>query len=140
MMPPTIMLIEGDTAHVARYRGYDQYIMADMLLNLQFSLESTATLREMIATRQPLAVPDTNKYPGWLKIAKMEWLRSYISVPLISDGKVRGFLNLSSVTPGYFTAQDTVRLQPFAVQATIAIRNAQLYSEARKMAGDQADS
>ncbi len=131
-----IMLIDGDAAHVARYRGYEEYVMTDMLLNLKFPLETTPTLKQMISTGQPLVVPDTQVYPGWLNIPKMEWLRSYISVPLISEGKPRGFLNLSSVTPDHFTRQDTSRLQPFAAQATVAIRNAQLYSEARRQAGD----
>lgn len=132
-----IMLVEGDVAHVARYRGYDEYDMAEMVLKLEFSLETTPTLREMTTTRQPLVVPDTASYPGWVRISKMEWLRSYISVPLVGDGKVVGFLNLSSVTPSHFTAENAARLQPFAAQATIAIRNAQLYDEARRSTGDQ---
>lgn len=127
-----IMLVEGDVAHVVRYRGYDEYDMADMVLKLKFTINSTPTLSEMSRTGQPLVVPDTSAYSDWVQIPRMEWLRSYISVPLITEGRVSGFLNLSSVTPGYFTDRHAERLKPFAAQATIAIRNAQLFDAARR--------
>jgi PAS domain S-box-containing protein len=126
-----IMLVNGDTARVARYRGYDEIKIKESIPQLEFSVERTPTLKEMATTGHPLLVPNTSSYSGWLKIPEMEWLRSYISFPLIINGKVKGFLNLSSVTADFFTAQSVVRLQPFATQATIAIHNAQLYSEAR---------
>jgi len=89
----------------------------------------------MVTTGRALVVPDTHTYPGWLMLPKMEWLCSYVSVPLIIEGKVEGFLNASSVTPNAFSAEDAKRLQPFAAQATVAIRNARLYSEARAQSG-----
>ncbi|MCC6803685.1 MAG: PAS domain S-box protein [Anaerolineae bacterium] len=132
-----IMLVEDDVAHVVRYRGYDEYDIADMVLKLQLVVSSTPTLSEMSRTGQPVVVPDTAEYSGWVRIPKMEWLRSYISVPLMSEGRVSGFLNLSSVTPGYFSARHAERLKPFAAQATIAIRNAQLFYAARRGKGSQ---
>ena len=75
------------------------------LLAVQVPVERTPTLKEMATTGHPLLVPNTSSYSGWLKIPEMEWLRSYISFPLIINGKVKGFLNLSSVTADFFTAQ-----------------------------------
>jgi PAS domain-containing protein len=126
-----IMLITGDSAKVARYRGYDVLQMKEMIATLELSVERTPTLKKMVTTGQPLLVSNTGNYSGWLKIPQMEWLHSYISFPLIIEGKVKGFLNLSSSTPNFFTTESIGRLQPFATQATIAIHNAQLYSEAR---------
>ena len=127
-----IMLVEGSTARVARYRGYDEYRLRDTITTFELSIETTPTLKEMITTGQPLVVPNTAQYAGWLRLPDMEWLHSYISFPLIIEGNVKGFLNLSSTSADYFTAQSVARLQPFAAQATIAIHNAQLYSEARR--------
>ena len=41
------------------------------------------TLREMIASRKPLRVADTQDYPGWIRFTPQNWLRSYVSVPII---------------------------------------------------------
>ena len=127
-----IMLITGDKAKVERYRGYDVLQMKEMIASLELSIERTPTLKKMVTTGQPLVVSNTATYSGWLKLPQMEWLHSYISFPLIIEGQVKGFLNLSSSTPNFFTTQSVARLQPFATQATIAIHNAQLYSEARR--------
>jgi PAS domain S-box-containing protein len=130
-----IMLVTNNVARVARYRGYDEFQMQELMKTFTLPLETTPTLHEMVTTGRALVVPDTQSYPGWLNLPKMEWLCSYVSVPLIIDGKVEGFLNASSVTPNAFSAEDAKRLQPFAAQATVALRNARLYSEARAQSG-----
>jgi PAS domain S-box-containing protein len=130
-----IMLVTDKVAHVARYRGYDEFQMKELMATFALSLETTPTLHEMVTTGRALVIPDTQTYPGWLNLPKMDWLRSYISVPLIIDGNVEGFLNVSSVTPNALSDADVQRLQPFAAQSTVAIRNARLYAEAKGKRG-----
>lgn len=131
-----IMLIEGNEARVVRYRGYSESATVETLVDMRLSLEETATLREMVKTGQPLIIGDTQSFPGWVKIPHMEWLRSYVAVPLVARGTVKGFLNLTSVQAGFFNAAQAARLQAFAAQATAAIQNAQLYGEALKRADE----
>jgi GAF domain-containing protein len=133
-----VMLIEDDAARIVRYRGYSESGAAATLPDIRLSLESTTSLATMVRTRQTLLVRDTRDYEGWLKLSRMEWLRSYMAAPLIIHGKVRGFLNLSSREPNFFTEEQADRLQSFAAQASVAIRNAQLYGEALKIADEQA--
>jgi GAF domain-containing protein len=45
------------------------------------------------------------------------------------QGRVIGFLNVSSTTPGFFTPTHAERLRAFADQAAIAWQNAQLYRQ-----------
>ncbi len=127
-----VMLVTDNVAHVARYRGYDEFQMKELMATFALSLETTPTLHEIVTSGRALVVPDTQSYPGWLNLPRMEWLRSYVSIPLMIDGNVEGFLNVSSVTANAFSAEDAKRLQPFAAQATVAIRNARLYREARE--------
>lgn len=131
-----VMLIEGGAAQVMRYRGYEEFNLAGTILDLRLPIDALPTLSEMVSTQKPLIVPDSNTYTGWTKIPGMEWLCSYMGVPLVIQGTVVGFLNVSSVTPGFFTPEQANRLQAFASQATAAIRNARLYDEVRKAAGD----
>ncbi len=133
-----IMLIDADMARVVRYTGYSESGAAEALVEMRLSLTGTATLAEMFRTSTPLLIADTWNYPGWLKLPCMEWLRSYVAAPLIVQGKVQGFLNLSSIQPNFFTQEQAERLQSFAAQASVAIRNAQLYGEALKIADERA--
>jgi PAS domain S-box-containing protein len=133
-----IMLIEDDIARIVRYRGYAEGGAAATLPDVRLPLKGTTSLNTMLRTRQPLLVSDTHEYPGWLKLTRMEWLRSYMAAPLIIQGKVCGFLNVSSHEPNFFTQAQADRLQSFAAQASVAIRNAQLYDEALKIADEHA--
>ena len=131
-----IMLIEGDAARVVRYRGYAEGEMLITLREMRLALAGTPTLRQMIETGQPLIIDDTRDYPGWVQIPNMEWLRSYAAVPLAAQGKVKGFLNVTSVQPNAFSKEQGKRLQAFAAQATAAIQNAQLYGEVLQRADE----
>ncbi len=126
-----IMMIEGDHARVVGSRGYERHDMAAMIINFQLPL-TTRTLSELILTGQPIIVNDVSQYTDWVKVPGMEWICSYVGVPLKMKGKVRGVLNLCSTRRNFFTAEQVKGLQAFAVQAAIAIRNAQLYAEARE--------
>ncbi len=126
-----IMLIEGDHARVVGSRGYERHDMAKMMVDFELPL-TTRTLNEMILTGQPVIVNDVAQYADWVKIPSMEWIRSYVGVPLKIKGKIKGVLNLCSAQPNFFTPEQVRGLQAFAVQAAIAIRNAQLYAEARE--------
>ncbi len=127
-----IMLVEGDSARLVRYRGYEDYRLTEKLVDLKLPLNNTATLKEMISTGAPLLINETHAYNGWVKLPGMEWLRAYLSVPLIVDGQIKGFLNVSSTSPNFFTPEQKFRLEAFAAQATLAIRSAELYAAAQR--------
>jgi GAF domain-containing protein len=131
-----IMLIEDGAARVVRYRGYAADDIVMTLKDMRLSLTGTVTLRTMVQTLAPLVIDDTYDYPGWVKIPHMEWLRSYLAVPLVAQGSVKGFLNLTSVQPNAFNPQQAERLQAFAAQVIAAIQNAQLYGEALRRADE----
>ena len=57
----------------------------------------------------------------------MEWVGSYVAVPLIIGGGVIGIINLNDETPGTFTQETLDRLQAFAAPAALAVHNARLY-------------
>ena len=82
----------------------------------------------MIETGQPVVVADTQADPHWLRRSEVGW-RSYVGAPIRVQGRVIGFLNVSSATPGFFTPAHAERLRAFADQAAIAWQNAQLYRQ-----------
>jgi signal transduction histidine kinase len=128
-----IMLIEDGTARIVRSNGYEERGMKEWVARVRLSVVETANLRFMAETRQSLAIADTHEDQNWVRLPEVEWLRSYAGAPIVSKGRVIGFLNLDSVTPGHFSQEHAQRLQAFANQAGIAIENAQLYSSLQEV-------
>jgi len=77
---------------------------------------------------EPLLVRDVDAAEGW---TQPDWLphdKSWLGVPLYSKDNVIGLLVLSrSARP--FTEDDALLATTFAVQATVALENARLYTE-----------
>jgi signal transduction histidine kinase len=92
-----------------------------------------------IERRAPVAVADTRDDPeltAWVAQIPGRAIagRSWLSAPLIAQGRVLGVLNFWSVTPGTFGDQHTELAMAVANQTAVAIENARLYQEASAMA------
>ena len=124
-----IMLIEAGMAHVVRTRIYTGHEVEKKSLASTFVVAETPNLRQMASDGQPLVIPDTKAYPAWVDIPETRWVRSYAGLPICLDGKVIGFLNLVSATPGFFNAMHAERLWAFVDQAAVALKNARLHTE-----------
>ena len=122
-----IMIIEDDEVRVVSHIGYenrgDSY---ETVKDFHAPLNNYPLFKKCIETRQPFLVTDTNQQPHWVRAQGSEWIRSYASSPLIAEDHVYGFLNLDSDKSNFFNPEMLQRLQAFAAQASIAIRNAEL--------------
>jgi len=132
-----VMLIEGDQARIVRWRGYERFGMEEFVSTLVFRIPEVASLRQMIESREPIVIPDTATYPGWVRVPATEWLRSYAAAPIIVRGEVIGFLNVDSATPNFFTQAHAEALRAFADHAAAAIENARLYEAEQRRARER---
>jgi GAF domain-containing protein len=122
-----IMLVESGVARIVGQRGYDKRGLYQALMQVRYTVANTPNLHQMSQTGQGMLIEKTWSYPGWVIGDESAWIRSYAGVPIRLGDSVIGFLNLDSDKPGFFTPENVARLQAFADQAAIAIRNAQLY-------------
>jgi len=129
-----IMLVEEGTASMVRARGYEERGAIDALLSVYFPANTMFEMRVLIANGEPVVIPDTRANPAWASIPESVWIRSYLGSPIRMEGEVIGFLNLDSASPNFFNPSHIESLQAFADQAAIAIKNAHLYEQARKLA------
>jgi PAS domain S-box-containing protein len=121
---------EDDTLHVVRYCNcYEKNGLPLPQINRSVPVSDLPHLARMVESGQPCIVADTRNNPDWRIITEEDWMRSYASAPIAIQGRVIGFLNMDSDTPGFFTQDHVERLKAFADQAAIAVRNAQLYQE-----------
>ncbi|MCX6032849.1 MAG: GAF domain-containing protein [Chloroflexi bacterium] len=132
----TIMVIENGIAQVVRSRGFVERGLPDPTRVVCFQLADTPNLREIIETGRPLAIFDTRRYASWVDLPETHWIGSHIGVPISSQGRVIGILNLDSATPGFFTAAHAESLRAFADQAAVAVERAQLFEAIRRRAAE----
>jgi PAS domain S-box-containing protein len=122
-----IMLIEGDRAYIARWRGYERFGAEEFVSTVEHRISEMSTLQRMVGTGEPIVIPDTNADPGWVDAPAQRWLRSYASAPIVVRGRVIGFLNVDSAVPGFFSQVHLEPLSAFAGHAAAAIENARLF-------------
>lgn len=134
-----IMLLEDRVAHIIRSHRYEQHGMVRSeaeMQDLRLNLDETYYPRWVYEHQQPVIIYDTPNDPHWTKISypNLDLIRSMIIVPIKIDGKITGFLNVDSLKPNFYKPEDAQRLQAFADQAAVAIRNAQLHQRAQELA------
>lgn len=100
----------------------------------QFSILEARNLREMQLSGEPVIIADTQAYAGWVHTEAGAWIRSVLGVPIKVKQEVIGFLNISRAEPNSFRQKDAERLQAFVNYAGIAMENAHLYEEVRRLA------
>jgi len=138
----SLMLFEGNYARVVRtaFPGHEDSkdTSAD---NLRFDVSSVMPfLAEAGKTGQTIILADIwtvlpADLMGWLRANNQAiGLHAYAGLPIQVDGEMIGFLNLTSATPNFFTADTAVRLQAFSHQIATAIQNARRYEQAQELA------
>lgn len=85
--------------------------------------------------RRSLHVPDV--FADNSPVSHREWwrrlgLRSFYGLPVVLEGRLLAVLALNGREPFQFTGEAAVVLESFLSQATMAIRNAALYEDARR--------
>lgn len=129
-----VMLVEDNHASVVRANGYSNHNIRGMM-SLKLRIPRIHHLRYMQETQKEFVISNVDTYPEpCMGIPEMCWVKSYVGAPIVSDGQVIGFLNLESITPRYFESGHGELVSAFANHAAIAIRNAQLYEQAQRVA------
>ncbi|HKG53978.1 MAG TPA: PAS domain S-box protein [Anaerolineales bacterium] len=128
----TIMLIDGDSAHVVRSHGYNERGFHTEIMGVKLPLAETNNLREMLETGKTVVIHDTHSYISWKRLLVSDWLRSNVGAPISIYGQVIGFILLDSQKIGFFTPVHAERLEAFANQAAVAIHNARLLQQAQE--------
>ncbi|MCB9422686.1 MAG: GAF domain-containing protein [Ardenticatenaceae bacterium] len=94
----------------------------------------------VLATGQPMIVPDYDKYPGRSQSISFNVLGSVIQVPITLTNKVMGVISCQETAGNIrtFTSDDLKILQDFAQQCALAIQTAYLFQE-EQAARDRAE-
>jgi PAS domain S-box-containing protein len=122
-----IMLYENGMITIVQTHGYK----ID-LVGRTYAIQEYPDLIEVLKTNEPYYIPDVSRYEHWKNFESLDWIESNISIPILIEGTIIGFLNLDSAVINGFTNEHTQLLMTFASQTGIAIRNARYTAELEK--------
>lgn len=131
-----IILIEQGNAQLVDRDDYSDKAQIARLRTGRVRVEAYDDLRTIVETNAPLVISDTKRYLAEHDNMQVHtpWLNSHIGIPIRLDNEIMGFLNVDSIQPGLFVQEHAQRLELFAEQAAIAIRNAHLHDQAQELA------
>ena len=119
---------KSEIVRILRIRGYENTHRGMPGIGTTRPITEIPLYRQMMEARQAVVISDTHAEPNWTIFPGVDWVRSYLGIPVCRGERVFGFLNLDSAMPGFFTDKHAYQLQAFANQAAIAIENARLYT------------
>ncbi|MGB9521268.1 MAG: diguanylate cyclase, partial [Anaerolineales bacterium] len=131
-----IMQVDGNVAYTRRAKNYHHYgkEIEQKVSQAHFNLEKTPNLRQLVTSQEPLVIPDVNQFAGWDKEVTGNPVQSWVGTPVIVNGRVIALFSLDKLEPGYYKEEHAQKLKLFAGHAALAIENARLYHEVRRLA------
>ena len=95
-------------------------------------LQDSPILRRMARDLQPVISADVRQLDGWIWMPGAEHVRSWLGIPLVTQGRMIGALMADHAQPAVFGEAEVQIAQALAQHAAQAVENARLYDEARR--------
>ncbi len=125
----SIMLIQGDRAEIVAHRGMQERGIRFLGEQNWMAVTGDTHVARAVRDQLPEIVSDTEQDPAWALFYGPSPIRSSLITPIVVKGAVIGLLNVDSLRPGAFVAEDARRLQAFSDQAGVALANARLFEQ-----------
>ncbi len=104
------------------------------ILGIRFSIPGDNPNTVVMESGEPYSIPEIDeKYFMFNDITSIH-VRSWLGVPLNSQGKLIGLLAIDSTEPNHFTEEDINIASKFANQVAVALENARLFEETQAQA------
>ena len=101
-------------------------------LNIRIPLDSSDeddVYLKIHHSKRPSILPDVSQQANWTHVEGLPPAKSWLGTPLIHGEQVIGMLSLVRETDNPYTLEDIAPATTFAVQAAVALENANLYNE-----------
>jgi signal transduction histidine kinase/ABC-type sugar transport system substrate-binding protein/AraC-like DNA-binding protein/DNA-binding response OmpR family regulator len=121
-----------DTVQLFLWLEAEQALVLDEPNGTRIPLAASGLLGQALTHNEPIFVPDTHHSQRFPPDPAWPATRSRVVVPIRLGGAILGVLDLHSRGPTQLTRQSLAGLQVLADQLGIAMRNAELYSDALK--------
>lgn len=126
----SIHLIEGDYLVLKKGVGKEGYDMCKRSLSLKIGEQGICGW--VAEQGQPLLANDVAKEPRYHSIEELKGTKSELCVPITSQEKTIGVLDVQSNRPGAFDSGDLHLIELIASQVSIALENARLFDNLKQ--------
>ena len=120
---------QADAVTIVGVRGLDSEAIGD-----GFPLDENTPSKIVFDTRKPHIIADVQKHYKGFRRPPYDHIHGWMGIPLIVQNNIIGMLTLNSKQPGHFTNEHARLARAFANQVAIALENARLYEETRRLA------
>ena len=117
-----ILMADKDHLYVKAGRGFHPSVVKNFRPKIGQGIPGNA-----VKLKKPLIIKDVSKDTRYIDVNSPT--KSELAVPMIYNGEAMGAFNIESDKLDNFDEDDMVLLSSFADQASIAIRNAQLFEK-----------
>lgn len=131
-----VLLEEGSRLKLVTSRGFNADIDREVKITILPNYQSNPLISPMINGQTCVVVDDIDTYTDWEVFAGRGHGKSWMGVPLVSQGHVLGYFSLDKNEPGFFTEESKGLASSLAAQAAVAIQNARLH-EALRLHADE---
>jgi signal transduction histidine kinase len=123
---------ERDLLRMVAVSGYDAESVEALNQRLQLRV-GDGLIGWVAANRQLAVIDNVTQDPRWMVVSGLdEWVRSALSVPLLSGDDLVGVLSIYSEREAFFTEDVRQLVESAAASVAIAIANARLFSTERE--------
>ncbi len=130
-----VMLIKNGTARIASSANYERMGLSKKLIyERAYPIEKFPSMQKLLHSGMPQVISDVTCSPDWVTLPGIEWIQSWLGVPIVVRGEVIGFFSLDSAQEGFYGPHHVKIITPFARQAAIACENAWLYQQTHEQA------
>jgi diguanylate cyclase (GGDEF)-like protein/PAS domain S-box-containing protein len=127
----SVLLNRGREMEIVGVRGFRNQ---DQVLGLRFDLEKDTPNNIVYETHKPYILENApEKYPVFRNFP-YDHIHGWMGIPLLVHDKLIGMLSLDSTKPNQFTQNHARLASAFAGQVAIALENARLFEETRRLA------
>ncbi len=124
----SVMLVSDDVLNTVAHRGFRSE--SQQFTPLQVGV--LPHVQQVLEGRHPIIIPDTTADSRWQPLPGSEYIRCWLGVPLMTQDRVIGLLNLDREETGFYTTEHGQLAMAFAAQAATAIENARLFEAERR--------
>ncbi len=121
-----LLMKQGEVLYPLAHYGFPDDQKTEALI---LPINEGDVFEQLVETRVPLVINDVIQDPRWRQVAWLPLHRSWLGAPIVSKGRVIGMVSLTRRASGAFSAEDATWVQAVAMQAGIALDNADLYAQ-----------
>lgn len=128
----SLFLRQGDKLLLRAQAGFPEEESA-VLEKASLDVKANIPFQKIEASHRPFIIADAHQEPVLDQIAGTSQIRSWIGAPLLFNDQVIGQLSVDNWEPNQYDENHALLVMAFAQQAAIAITNANLFAQQRKL-------